>query len=68
MDRFLLKGMALVRIFVLPADKRQDLTIRVWHRSNGQQYRILSGHRGPVNAIQLQDGHVISASGDSLLK
>lgn len=47
---------------------RQDTTIRVWHRSTGELYRTLSGHRGPVNAVQLLNNKIVSASGDSLMK
>ncbi|KAK4704242.1 F-box and WD-40 domain protein 1/11, partial [Phenoliferia sp. Uapishka_3] len=46
----------------------KDTTIRVWSRKTGELYRILSGHSGPVNAVQLLNGKVVSASGDSLLK
>ncbi|GAA5972766.1 hypothetical protein JCM11641_003009 [Rhodosporidiobolus odoratus] len=46
----------------------KDTTTRVWHRSTGQLYRTLSGHRGPVNAVQLHGSHVLSASGDALMK
>ncbi|KAL8292842.1 hypothetical protein RQP46_000536 [Phenoliferia psychrophenolica] len=46
----------------------KDTTIRVWSRATGELYRVLSGHSGPVNAVQLLNGKVVSASGDSLLK
>ncbi|GAA5858734.1 hypothetical protein JCM8547_004963 [Rhodosporidiobolus lusitaniae] len=46
----------------------KDTTTRVWHRSTGALYRTLSGHRGPVNAVQLHGSHVLSASGDALMK
>lgn len=46
----------------------QDTTIRVWHRQTGELYRSLAGHRGPVNAVQLLNDRIVSASGDSLMK
>ncbi|KAK4050456.1 hypothetical protein OIV83_003526 [Microbotryomycetes sp. JL201] len=45
-----------------------DTTIRIWHRETGELYRVLAGHRGPVNAVQLHGDKVISASGDSFMK
>lgn len=38
--------------------------IRVWNRENGSLHRTLRGHEGPVNAIGLEGGRVVSASGD----
>ncbi|GAA5843927.1 hypothetical protein JCM11251_002250 [Rhodosporidiobolus azoricus] len=46
----------------------KDTTTRVWSRQNGALYRTLSGHRGPVNAVQLHGSQVLSASGDALIK
>ncbi|KAM0751099.1 WD40 repeat-like protein [Meredithblackwellia eburnea MCA 4105] len=46
----------------------KDTTIRVWSRATGALHRVLSGHSGPVNAVQLLKGKIYSASGDSLLK
>ncbi|SGY95149.1 BQ5605_C036g11474 [Microbotryum silenes-dioicae] len=46
----------------------KDTTIRVWHRSTGELYRVLAGHRGPVNAVQLHNNRVVSASGDATMK
>lgn len=46
----------------------QDTTLRVWRRESKELFRILAGHRGPVNAMQLKDGKVLSASGDSTMK
>lgn len=46
----------------------QDTTIRVWDRRTGELQRLLSGHRGPVNALELIDGRIWSASGDSSVK
>lgn len=46
----------------------QDTTIRVWHKETGELYRTLSGHRGPVNAVQLLNNKIVSASGDSFMK
>ena len=46
----------------------QDTTIRVWHKATGELYRCLAGHRGPVNAVQLLNNKIVSASGDSFMK
>jgi len=46
----------------------QDTTIRVWSRADSSLVRVLAGHRGPVNAIQLRESTLVSASGDSLIK
>ncbi|GAA6038576.1 hypothetical protein JCM8097_009426 [Rhodosporidiobolus ruineniae] len=46
----------------------KDTTTRVWHRSTGALYRTLAGHRGPVNAVQLNGSHILSASGDATMK
>ncbi|BGP04453.1 hypothetical protein JCM10049v2_000254 [Rhodotorula toruloides] len=46
----------------------KDTTTRVWNRSTGELYRVLQGHRGPVNAVQLHGDHVLTASGDALMK
>jgi F-box and WD-40 domain protein 1/11 len=37
----------------------------VWNRETLELHRTLSGHQGPVNAIGLQNGFVVSASGDT---
>ncbi|GEM06055.1 F-box and WD-40 domain protein 1/11 [Rhodotorula toruloides] len=46
----------------------KDTTTRVWDRSTGELYRVLQGHRGPVNAVQLHGEHALTASGDALMK
>ncbi|KAI5478222.1 F-box and WD-40 domain protein 1/11 [Pseudohyphozyma bogoriensis] len=46
----------------------KDTTVKVWNRNTGELHRTLSGHGGPVNAVQLLNDKVISASGDSLMK
>lgn len=46
----------------------KDTTVKVWDRVNGQLLRTLSGHRGPVNAVQLRGNLVVSASGDGIAK
>lgn len=42
----------------------KDGLIRVWNRKTLALAHTLQGHEGPVNAIGLQDGRVVSASGD----
>ena len=46
----------------------KDTTICLWSRSNGELLRQLSGHRGPVNAVQLRGSLIVSASGDGVAK
>jgi WD40 repeat protein len=46
----------------------KDTKIRVWNRETLELHRTLSGHQGPVNAIGLQNGFVVSASGDTKMK
>ena len=46
----------------------KDTTICVWDRESGQVLRTLTGHRGPVNAVQLRDELLVSASGDGIAK
>lgn len=46
----------------------KDATVKVWNRKTGELIRNLSGHRGPVNAIQLRGNMIVSASGDSVAK
>ena len=47
----------------------KDTTICVWERSTGGLVHILTGHRGPVNAVQLRGGELlVSASGDGVAK
>lgn len=38
--------------------------MRVWDRATLQLRATLRGHEGPVNAVGLQGGRVVSASGD----
>lgn len=38
--------------------------IRVWSRKTLELHCALHGHDGPVNAVGLQDGKIVSASGD----
>ncbi|MCJ1351479.1 MAG: hypothetical protein MMC33_001463 [Icmadophila ericetorum] len=46
----------------------KDTTTCIWHRNTGELFRVLNGHRGPVNAVQLRGNLVVSASGDGLAK
>jgi WD40 repeat protein len=43
----------------------KDTKIRVWNRETLELHRTLTGHEGPVNAIGLQNGFIVSASGDT---
>lgn len=42
----------------------KDAVIRVWDRATLQPHCSLFGHDGPVNAVGLQNGKIVSASGD----
>ncbi|GAA5899485.1 uncharacterized protein JCM6883_005237 [Sporobolomyces salmoneus] len=46
----------------------KDTTTRVWHRKTGDFFRSFSGHRGPVNAVALNQDRVLTASGDAFMK
>ena len=47
----------------------KDTTICIWARSTGELLNVLTGHRGPVNAVQLRGGELlVSASGDGVAK
>ncbi|OCK95962.1 WD40 repeat-like protein [Cenococcum geophilum 1.58] len=46
----------------------KDATINVWDRNTGDHIRELTGHRGPVNAVQLRGNLLVSASGDGVAK
>ncbi|KAL1600719.1 hypothetical protein SLS60_007107 [Paraconiothyrium brasiliense] len=46
----------------------KDSAIIVWDRQTGRQVRTLTGHRGPVNAVQLRGNLLVSASGDGVAK
>lgn len=37
----------------------------MWNRETLELHRTLTGHEGPVNAIGLQNGFIVSASGDT---
>jgi WD40 repeat protein len=43
----------------------KDSIIRIWSRATLEPHITLTGHDGPVNAVGLQDGKVVSASGDN---
>ncbi|KAF2020425.1 WD40 repeat-like protein [Aaosphaeria arxii CBS 175.79] len=46
----------------------KDATINVWDRHTHKRLRTLTGHRGPVNAVQLRGNMLVSASGDGVAK
>ena len=46
----------------------KDTTLCLWDRRTGEFLQSLSGHRGPVNAVQLRGNLVVSASGDGVAK
>ncbi|KAI9822039.1 MAG: hypothetical protein M1832_003211 [Thelocarpon impressellum] len=46
----------------------KDTTVCVWDRQTGELLRQMSGHIGPVNAIQMRGNLVVSTSGDALIK
>lgn len=46
----------------------KDTTICLWDRDTGEFRRALTGHRGPVNAVQLRGHLIVSASGDGVAK
>lgn len=46
----------------------KDTSICVWDRKTGALLKQLSGHTGPVNAVQLRGDLVVSASGDGVAK
>lgn len=52
--------------FIVSCSK--DTTVCIWDRHTGEFLRKLSGHRGPVNAVQLRGNLVVSASGDGVAK
>lgn len=51
-------------VFFFRTCRSVDGTVRVWHRSTLEPYRLLKGHEGRVNAIGLQAGRIVSASED----
>lgn len=46
----------------------KDSSINLWERHSGERLRQLTGHRGPVNAVQLRGNLIVSASGDGIAK
>jgi len=46
----------------------KDATINVWDRRTGHHLKELTGHHGPVNAVQLRGNLLVSASGDGVAK
>jgi F-box and WD-40 domain protein 1/11 len=46
----------------------KDTNICLWDQQTGDFLRKLSGHRGPVNAVQMRGTLVVSASGDGIAK
>ena len=46
----------------------KDTSICVWNRNTGERLRQLTGHRGPVNAVQLRGDLIVSASGDGVAR
>lgn len=46
------------------ARSSKDALIRVWRRSTLEPFCDFRGHEGPVNAVGLQNGRIVSASGD----
>lgn len=46
----------------------KDTTICVWDRASGELTKKLTGHRGPVNAVQMRGNLLASASGDGMAK
>ena len=46
----------------------KDASICLWDRLTGEFLRTLTGHRGPVNAVQLRGNLIVSASGDGIAK
>ncbi|KAL8934787.1 MAG: hypothetical protein Q9211_005049 [Gyalolechia sp. 1 TL-2023] len=46
----------------------KDTTVCLWDRQNGDLIHRLTGHRQPVNAVQLRGNLAVSASGDGTAK
>ena len=46
----------------------KDATVCLWDRKTGGFLRKMTGHRGPVNAVQMRGDLVVSASGDGIAK
>ena len=69
MDRKLVSGV-VISLFILSQSRphsSKDTKIRVWNRKTLELHRTLTGHEGPVNvnAIGLQNGFIVSTSGDT---
>ena len=45
----------------------KDALIRIWDRKTLTLATTLRGHEGPVNSVGLQNGKVVSASGDGTM-
>lgn len=46
----------------------KDTSVCLWDRKTGDLLRVLTGHHGPVNAVQLRGDLIVSASGDGMAK
>ena len=46
----------------------KDMTVCLWSRATGELLKKFLGHSGPVNAVQLRDDLIVSASGDGVAK
>lgn len=46
----------------------KDMSICAWDRKTGERIHVMTGHRGPVNAVQLRGDLIVSASGDGVAK
>ena len=46
----------------------KDTTICLWDRETGELIKKMTGHRGPVNAVQMRGNLLASASGDGMAK
>lgn len=51
--------------YIVSASK--DTTIRIWDFNTGALVRVIQGHSGPVNSIQLFGNHLVSGSGDGTI-
>ncbi|NJR31490.1 F-box/WD repeat-containing protein [bacterium] len=54
------------RRYIITCSK--DTTICLWDRATGELIKKLTGHRGPVNAVQMRGNLLASASGDGMAK
>lgn len=46
----------------------KDTTMCLWNRHTGERLRQMTGHRGPVNAVQMRGDLIVSASGDGIAR